>query len=85
MKHSELNETTTFYMDKNVDCTCFGKKFYRNRITNQVGLSRVKFQFKPGQEFTEFVYGNGFGKSLITFEGNRMIHVHRGKGYFSIL
>lgn len=81
MKQKELNETTAFYMDKNVDCTCFGKKCYRNRITNQVGLTRVKFQFEPGQEFREYVYGNGFGKSLITFEGNRMIHIQRGERF----
>lgn len=78
MKINELSSRTIFCINKNIDCTCFGKKILRYRFTNLVGCVRVKMQFKPGQEFKEYVHGNGFGKSLITCEGNRMIHIQRG-------
>jgi hypothetical protein len=78
MKNSEL-KSCQWYMFKNIDCNCFGKRVLRYHITCTVGLTRVKMQFKPGQEFREFIYGNGFGKSLITFEGSKMFHIHRGE------
>jgi hypothetical protein len=84
MKKSEI-KGSQWFMFKNIDCKCFGKRILRYHITNIVGLTRVKMQFKPGQEFREFIYGNGFGISLITFEGNKMFHIHRGKSSYFYL
>lgn len=58
---------------------CFGRCPTHN-LQQMSGGMNIKITFTENKEFREFVYGNGFGKSLITFsKANEMIHVHRGK------
>lgn len=78
MKQAEL-KGCRWLLQKNIDCNCFGKKCLRYRTITVTGILRVKVQFKAAKEFREFLYGNGIGKSLVTFEGNKMIHVHQGE------
>lgn len=58
--------------------TCFGRCPTHN-LQQITGGMNVKITFTENKEFREFVYGNGFGKSVITFKENQMIHIHRGK------
>lgn len=67
----------SFYLQKQVDCNCFGMRCPPYRTICTSGHTRAKMTFTPGKEFTELVDGN-FGRSTITFEGNKMIHAHKG-------
>lgn len=43
------------------------------------GIYGSELEFRHGKTFREYVFGNGFCRSVITIEGNKMIHIQRGK------
>lgn len=59
--------------------SCCGKPCLKYRFINQFGWLRVSRNFDVNSEFSEYIKGNGRGKSLITFEDNKVVYVHRGK------
>lgn len=79
MKNSELTSKTAFVVQNVGSCNCFGMKTPPYRIIQQTGCVRSARNFSSNESFTEFIYGNGKGKSLVTFERNKMTHVHQGK------
>lgn len=43
------------------------------------GIFGSKLNFKPGKSFYEYVFGNGWCTSVVTIDGNKLIHVQDGK------
>lgn len=78
----ELTSKTAFVLQKLDNCSCFGWKCPPYRLIQQTGFVRVARSFKANTYFREFMYGNGIGKSLISFESNKMIHIHQGNSLY---
>lgn len=78
LRKNELQNKAAFVI-QDVGINCCGKPCLTYRFINQFGWIRVARNFDVNDEFSEYIYGNGRGKSLITLESNKIIHIHRGK------